>query len=201
MKYPKVAIAVSCCFLLNVCLEVEDSSNDELVDTLQAQNEILIAQQVTNTVAINGLVINAKDGQAINNASITVKRGAVIVAENISVTNASFELDGLSPDSDLEIIVSSADDQFMQRVFYVNTGSSTSGEAFKDMGEFQVSEALNLETSALKSADNMPFDTLEFEASLVSGSGSTSHGYKHLSTFTKYQGSIPSLFPVTFRLL
>jgi hypothetical protein len=42
----------------------------------------------------------------------------------------------LSPDSDLEIIVSSADDQFMQRVFYVNTGSSTSGEAFKDMGEF-----------------------------------------------------------------
>jgi hypothetical protein len=107
----------------------------------------------------------------------------------------------LSPDSDLEIIVSSVDDQFMQRVFYVNTGSSTFGEAFKDMGEFQVSEALHLEISALKSADNMPLDTLEFEASSVLGSGSTALGYKHLSTLTKYQGSIPSLFLVTFELL
>jgi hypothetical protein len=46
---------------------------------LQAQNEILIAQQVTNTVAINGLVINAKDGQAINFAFITVKRGQLLL--------------------------------------------------------------------------------------------------------------------------
>ncbi len=198
MKYPKVAIAVLCCFLLNACLEVEDSSNHELFNTLQAQNEILTAQQVTNTVAINGLVINAEDGQAISNASITVKRGSVIVAENISVTNGSFELDGLSPDSDLEIIVSSADDQFMQRVFYVNTGSSTPGEAFKDMGEFQVSEALHLELSALKSAANMPLDTLEFEASSVSGSGSTALGYKHLSTFDEASGVFTIIIPRYF---
>ena len=70
-------ISASLC-LLTACFEVEDDSNSDVVEALQAQNEILsgttypINETTTATVALTGIIVNALDGKEVSTANVTI---------------------------------------------------------------------------------------------------------------------------------
>jgi len=130
---------------LTACIEVKDNNNnDEVVSALQAQNEILAAQneaqQAENSVTITGKVTNISTDSAAQGASVVIKVGndwseAVEVA-----VDGSFELTALPYNSDYTLVVKSTGDAFLNRTYYGTTRAGTSGVNFQDIGELLVSE-------------------------------------------------------------
>jgi hypothetical protein len=188
----RLSLVIASVFALNGCIEVEDDSNDELTAALLQQNQILAAQaeqvQQTNTVTVQGTIINAKDAAKVDNALVTVKTISTTFAQDIEVTDGIFTVNGLPANSALEIILSSPDNSFMTRVFYTNTGESTSGVAEKDFGKFHVSEGQEYNINVQDSLTNMPIAGLTFISNTNSGSGSTEDDFKHVSIFDETSG-------------
>lgn len=199
MHPTKLSLVAASIFALNGCIEVDDNSNNELTAAVQQQNQILTDQlnqsQQTNTVTMVGLVVDAFDGSTINDAQITVKTVTETVAENLTITDGSFNIEGLPANSTIEIVISSANDSFLTRAFYRNTGDATSGVAEKDFGEFEVSEGEEFSIIINDSLTNMPVTGLEFTASSVIGSGSNSEEFDHISTFDEVNGLYKIILP------
>ncbi len=191
-KPTKIAITIASIFTLSACIEVEDGSNNELTAALQQQNQILSEQlaqsQQTNTVTISGLVVDALDSSAVSDVTITVKTASGTIVENQSVEDGLFSVSGLPANSALEIVINSADDSFMTRAFYRNTGDSTSGVAEKDFGKFDISAGQEVSITVADSETNMPVSGLQFTANSNSGSGASEDSFKHVSAFDEVNG-------------
>lgn len=185
-------VLLSSLLVLNGCIEVDDDSNNELTAAVQQQNQILTEQleqsQSTNTVKVSGLVVDAFDNSPLANATITVSTLSEIYADQVVITDGIFSVAGLPANSDIQIVISSADDSFLTRAFYLNTGSSTSGEATKDYGTFAVSEATEVTISVSNSQTNMPVEDLEFIADSNYFDGVTAADFYHSSTFDGVNG-------------
>lgn len=144
------------------CIEVEDDSNAELTAAVQQQNQILSEQlqqqEVVYTVTMTGVVVDAFDSQPLSNANVTVRTPTEVIAENQSIESGQFAIEGLPANSSVEVIISSPDDSFLTRVFYLSTGDVTSGNAVKDFGTFSVSEGETYTIEVLESETNMPIE-------------------------------------------
>lgn len=194
MNYSKTAIVACTTLLLNGCIEVDDANNAEIVSALQNQNQTLAEQndilsaQQEPTVTFRGSIKNLRDNSVITSANITVKLGDNIVSTGEVTSAGSFQVSALPANSDVELIVTSDTNDFMQRVFYINTGASNSNQTSKDIGGLGVSEGIEVEVTVLNQEDGQPNDTLTFTASSVVGTGSTSDNYKYISIFDDVAG-------------
>lgn len=201
-KYTKITLALASVLTLSACFEVEDDSNDELTAALQQQNQILLDQlaqsRQTNTVTISGFIVSAFDDLPLSDASITVKTATGTIIENQAAVEGIFVLAGLPANSALEIVVSSADTDFMPRVFYRNTGDSTSGVAEKDFGIFEISRSQEIEITVADSETNAPVADLQFSANSNSGVGASENTFKHISTFDAVNGVYKITLPTDF---
>ena len=186
MKYPKVLLASLSLLILNGCLKVEDNNNDnkDLVNAINAQTEVIKDQDESeNTVSFQGLVINAIDNSPATSALITVNLASKTLVDGMVATDGKFEVPNLPANSDIEVIVSSSDNKFLRRAFFLNTGTSSSSNTVKDFGMFTVSEPQEVQITVLNNEDNSPVSTLEFVAFSHSGNSSSQLKYKHASVY------------------
>ncbi|WP_440874066.1 hypothetical protein [Thalassotalea sp. PLHSN55] len=184
MTYKKVLLGAFSLAMLGGCLEVEDN-NDQQIDIVIPENK----------VSIQGLVVDAYDYQAISSAQISILSGSTTYADKVSAANGEFLVADLPADSDIEVIISSDNEEFMTRVFYLNTGNSTSGTAHNDLGKFMVSEPHQVQISILDSQDSSPIENLEFVSYSHSGNGSTIDNYRHTSTYDAVNASYTLVIP------
>tara|TARA_R110001599_G_scaffold313409_1_gene521221 strand:- start:801 stop:2789 length:1989 start_codon:yes stop_codon:yes gene_type:complete len=192
LKYSKIALAVSATVLLNGCLEVEDNNNAEVVNALQQQNEILTEQDQKKSVTVRGLVVNLVDNEPVSSAKVTVKTGTEVIAEGSVGADGKFNISDLPSNSDIDIIVTSDNDAFMPRAFFINTEYSEGSNNQQDAGILGVSEAVDVAITVLNGADNTPITGLVFKADSsspsYSGLSSSTFEYLHLSSFDEVNG-------------
>ena len=181
MKYLKLGSTLLSVVFLNGCLEVENDNAE-------------------STVSIKGVVVDALDFDPIDNALITVKVGSNELISNFEVTDGDFELTGLPQSSDIEIVISSPDNQFLSRTFFAETfWGSTQGVS--DFGNFAVSEAVDVEISVIDNGTNNAFSALKFTAyshstsNLYSNTNSSAYKYQHVSTFDEASGTYTITLP------
>ena len=130
---------------LTACMEVKDNNNnDEVVSALQAQNDILTAQneaqQAEDSVTITGKVTNLSTDSAAQDASVVIKVGNDWSEPAEVATDGSFELTTLPYNSDYTLVVQSKDDTFLNRTYYGTTRAGTTGINYQDIGGLYVSE-------------------------------------------------------------
>jgi hypothetical protein len=203
-KPTQLALLVLSVLALNACIEVDDDSNDQVVVALQEQNQILSEQltesQRDNTVTFSGVVVDTLTGEAISNTQITAKTASGTVLDGQMTQAGQFSIPGLPANSSVEIFVASGDDSYLGRVFYRNTGDSTSGVAEKDLGTLELSRSQDVNITVSDSLTNMPVEGLQFIANSNSGSGASENDFRHLSTFDPATGSYQITLPVDFNL-
>ena len=199
MKYSKIFIVTTSLLLLNGCLEVDDKTdNSDVVAALNAQTEAIAQQQQETSqasVTFRGVVVDALDSTPVSSALVTVNVGSETVADGLVVTDGEFEVTELPPNSDIEVIISSENDQFLSRAFFRNTGESSSGAAVNDFGYFPVSQPQEVKISVLKRDDNSSVANLEFKASSHDGTSSSSYKYVHTSTYDAVNGEYSITIP------
>ncbi|WP_289028275.1 hypothetical protein [uncultured Paraglaciecola sp.] len=193
MKYLTPPLVISSILFLAACSD--DADNSALVAALEEQNQILSEQEEQiNTVAIRGRVVDQYDDLPPDSAVVTVKVGEQTLTET-TANEGFFEVTDLPVNSDIEIIISSDSEEFMTRVFYYNTGESTSGEAQKDFGNFAVSESTEVTLTVLDNETDEAITGLIFSAGTAYGEGSTSYQYIQYSSYDEvnqyYTISIP----------
>jgi len=172
LKYIKLVTSLLAVVLLNGCFEVEDNSSDVKA----------LLEQAENSVSIKGVVVDALDSKPIGNALITVKVGSTDVIANFEVTDGDFELTGLPRSSDIDIIISSPDNKFLSRTFFKQTAQG-SKDSIEDLGNFAVSEPVDVEISVIDNETGSALSTLEFIAYSHSGTNSSAYKYQHVSSF------------------
>jgi hypothetical protein len=186
-------ISASLC-LLTACFEVEDDSNSEVVEALQAQNEILsgttypINESTTATVALTGIIVNALDGKEVSKASVTIIAADEIIQDSLVFTGGEFKIENLPSNSDIEIVIESTNDEFLSRVFFMNTGNSDAINTSKDFGTFEVSIASTVKVSVINQTTGLPLSALEFIGYSHYGNSSRANKYKHTSTYDEVNG-------------
>jgi len=198
LKYSKTLITGCSLLLLNGCLDVEDNNNNaDVVQALNAQTAAIESQQENeNKVTFQALVIDALDFNPVSSALVTVKVGSETIVDGLVATDGKFEVSKVPANSDIEVIVSSPDDVFVQRAFFMNTGASGTGVAVKDFGALEVSEPQEVQISVLNNADNSPIDSLEFTAFSHVGSATSSIlDYVHTSTYDEVNGVYTIVIP------
>jgi len=172
LKYLNLATSLLAVVLLNGCFEVEDNSADVKA----------LLEQAENSVSIKGVIVDALDLKPIGNALITVKVGSTDVIANFEVTDGDFELTGLPRSSDIDIIISSPDNKFLSRTFFTQTAFG-SKDSIEDVGNFAVSEPIDVEISVIDNETGSALSTLEFIAYSHSGTNSSAYKYQHVSSF------------------
>lgn len=157
-KHSTIALAISSCFFMSGCLEVEDNSNDELVAAIENQNNNTsgISQTATLTGSIKHLLTN----DTINNAQISIKIGNTW-SDPTEATNGFFELADLPTGADFTLLVSSTDNTFQERAFYGNTSYG-----IRQLGALSVSNSEIIEFEVLQNGTNEPVAGLEFNYSI-----------------------------------
>jgi len=188
LKYSKLFIATTSLLLLNGCLDDNNDSKD-VAQAINAQTAVISAQQTSEaSVTFHGVVVDSFDGQPVTSALITVYLGTETVVEGLVATNGAFEVAKLPANSDINVIISSDNEQFLPRAFFVNTGASTANVAIKDFGTFAVSEPHDVQITVLNSEDNSSVENLEFSAYSHVGDSSSSLKYKHISSYDSVNG-------------
>ena len=186
-------ISASLC-LLTACFEVEDDSNSDVVEALQAQNEILsgttypINETTTATVALTGIIVNALDGKEVSTANVTIIAADEVIQDSLVFTGGEFKIENLPSNSDIEIVIESTNDEFLSRVFFINTGNSDAVNTSNDFGTFEVSIANTVQVSVINQTTGLPLSTLEFIGYSHYGNSSRANGYKHTSTYDEVNG-------------
>jgi hypothetical protein len=173
-------------------LEVENDSNDGVVQALEAQNQILSennkSTDQTLSVTLTGIILNAFDKTEIPSANITVMAADVVIHENLAFTGGEFKLENLPARADIELIISSNDDSFLPRTFFMNTGYAYAANTPSDFGEFLVSEGRDVQVSVMNKTTGLPLSALEFIAYSHSGNSSRANKYKHTSVYDEVNG-------------
>ncbi|MBA6329439.1 hypothetical protein H4J46_16045 [Colwellia sp. MB02u-6] len=195
MKYSKLFIATASLLFLNGCLDYNDDSKD-VVQAINAQTAVISEQQTSEaSVTFHGVVVDSFDDQPVISALITVYLGTETVVDGLIAINGVFEIATLPANSDIEVIISSNNEQFSRRAFFLNTGASTANVAIKDFGTFAVSEPQEVQISVLNSVDNSSVENLEFSAYSHVGSSSSTLKYKHTSTYDAVNGQYNITLP------
>jgi hypothetical protein len=187
-------ISASLC-LLSACFEVKDDSNADVAAAIQAQNEILSETNTPNTssdvkptVALMGIIVDASDNQEVSAANITVIAADVIIQDSLAFESGEFKIENLPSSSDITLIISSSDNSFLARTFFINTGYSNTENTANDYGTFKVSEAIDVQVTVINKTTGLPFSELEFMAYSHFGTSSRVNQYKHTSTYDEVNG-------------
>jgi hypothetical protein len=192
LKYVNLVLITTSLCLLTACLEVEDDSNSDVAQAIQAQNEILSGTNPTtaenSTVALTGLIVNAVDNTEVSAANITVIAADVVIQENLVFTGGEFKIENLPSSSDITLIISSSDNRFLSRTFFMNTGYSNSVNTPNDYGTLIVSEATDVQVTVMNNTTGLPLPTLVFIAYSHSGNSSRANKYKHVSVYDAVNG-------------
>ena len=161
----KILFPLLAAFTLSACIEIDDSSNDELVSTLEQQNQILQQQLDNQTASINiiGEVYNTSSDNIETSYEIKVTVGGT-TREPQLFTASTFEISDLPPNSDYSFVVSSTNDNFMEHVVYAVTPSATSTVS-RSIGQISVAPAKTYSFSVKNSFDNSEVANLRFKAS------------------------------------
>jgi hypothetical protein len=207
LKYVNLVLITTSLCLLTACIEVEDDSNSDVAQAIQAQNEILSGTNPTtsenSTVALTGLIVNAVDNTEVSAANITVIAADVVIQENLVFTGGEFKIENLPSSSDITLIISSSDNRFLSRTFFINTGDSNGVNTPKDYGTLTVSEATDVQVTVMNNTTGLPLPTLEFIAYSHSGSSSRANKYKHVSVYDAVNGvyniTLPKFINTTIR--
>jgi hypothetical protein len=207
LKYVNLVLITTSLCLLTACIEVEDDSNSDVAQAIQAQNEILSGTNPTtsenSTVALTGLIVNAVDNTEVSAANITVIAADVVIQENLVFTGGEFKIENLPSSSDITLIISSSDNRFLSRTFFINTGDSNGVNTPKDYGTLTVSEATDVQVTVMNNTTGLPLPTLEFIAYSHSGTSSRANKYKHVSVYDAVNGvyniTLPKFINTTIR--
>jgi hypothetical protein len=187
-------ISASMC-LLTACFEVKDDSNADVAAAIQAQNEILsetntpyTPSDVNPSVALTGLIVNAFNGKEVSTANITVISADVVIHDSLVFESGEFKIEDLPSSSAITLIISSSDNSFLSRTFFVHTGYSNAANTANDLGMFEVSESVNVQVTVINKTTNLPFSALEFSAYSHKGISSRAVKYKHTSIYDEVNG-------------
>jgi hypothetical protein len=199
-------ISASLC-LLSACLEVKDDSNSDVAQAIEAQNEILSAANNSSdeksTVALTGIIVNAFDNKEVSAANITVIAADVIIQDSLAFTSGEFKIENLPASSDITLIISSNDNSFLSRTFFINTGYSNAANTTNDHGTFAVSKAIDVQVSVINKTTGLPFSALEFIAYSHYGNSSRANKYKHVSAYDAVNGvyniTLPKFINISVR--
>lgn len=180
--------------LLTACFEVEDNSSSDVAAAIQAQNEILSGttyptnETLTSTVALTGIIVNALDGKEVSKANVTIIAADEIIQDSLVFTGGEFKIENLPSNSDIEVVIESTNEEFLSRVFFINTGNSDAINTSNDFGTFEVSIANTMQVSVINKTTGLPLSALEFIAYSHAGSSSRASKYKHTSTYDEVNG-------------
>jgi len=196
---------------LTGCIEVDDDSNDGVVDALNQQNSVLteqnnlLSEQLENSqvsVTITGAVMDVDSELPISSANVTVYQGENAIAQGATNENGVFSIESLPASTDVTVVVSSTDDTYIDRAFFMSTIPVSTGEGYDDIGTLMVSKPVDIAFSVVDSQSGDAVTGLEFRGFSYSGTaGSTSNNYAHLSTFNEetqqYEVTLPKDLRVT----
>ncbi|MEH6393504.1 hypothetical protein [Pseudoalteromonas sp.] len=157
-KHSTIALAISSCFLVSGCLEVENNSNDDLVAAIENQNNN--TAEAMQTATLTGSIKHLLTNDTVENAQISIKIGNTW-SEITDTTNGLFELLDLPAAADFTLLVSSADNSFQERAFYGNTSYG-----IRQLGALLVADSELIEFEVLQSGTNEPVPGLEFNYSI-----------------------------------
>ena len=195
LKYTKFFIICASLLLLNGCLDDDDDSQS-VAEAINAQTAVISEQEKNEaSVTFSGVVVDVFDGEAVTSAFITVNLGSESIVKGLTATNGEFEIPSLPANSDIEVIISSDNEQFLTRAFFLNTGDSSANIAIKDFGTFAVSEPKVVQVTVLNSDDNTSIDNLVFNAYSHVGSSSSELKFKHTSTYDAVIGQYSITVP------
>ena len=207
-----IAIAMITVIALTGCIEVDDDSNNELVETLNQQNQILedqndlLNQQSENeqeafSVTFAGVISDVISDARISGAQISVLRGNEVITELVSDVTGMFEVADLPPSTDITLVVRAADDTFVQRAFYFTTPPAAGSNVYRDIGRLLVSEPVILSVSVSNEQTGEAITGLEFIGLSHSGAlGSTAFEYAHRSTFNDVTNQYEIVLPKDLRV-
>lgn len=198
---------------LTGCIEVDDDSNDGVVDALNQQNAVLeeqnnlLAEQLENNetaVTLSGLVVSADSEMPVDNLLLTVYKGASILVENLEAEEGRFEIENLPASSDLTIVASTSDDSYVSRAFFITTRSVNSGEAFDDIGTLKISKPVNVRFSITNvdtglNVAGLSFTGFSYLGNATSNVGEFAHQSTYLTETEEYEITLPRDFNVTLQ--
>jgi hypothetical protein len=182
---------------LSGCLEVDDKSDSKVVDSLEQQNQLLEqqlkqaqqqAEQQKVSVTLGGVITNLSTGNKVSNTTVTVKVGAStpVVA---TVTDGSFQVTQLPANSDYELVIHSAANEFMDRTYFGRTrATSAAGALYQDLGKLEVAAATEYSFAVFDTKTGEPIDTLIFWANSNSGEGATEESFWHRASYDASTG-------------
>ncbi|WP_394221121.1 hypothetical protein [Alteromonas gracilis] len=198
---------------LTGCIEVDDDSNDGVVDALNQQNSVLteqnnlLAEQLENSqtsVTLSGLVVGVDNEAPVDNVLVTVYQGESVLAENVEADNGQFTIEGLPSSSDLTVVASTSDDSYMSRAYFITTAPVSTGEGFDDIGTFMLSEPVNVTFSVMDESTGEAISGLSFTGFSYSGVATSNvFDFAHSTTFNEetqqYDITLPKDLAVTLR--
>ena len=198
---------------LTGCIEVDDDSNDGVVEALNQQNSVLTEQNNLLTeqlessqtsVTITGAVVDVDSQSPIASAGVTVYQGESVLAEGTTNENGVFSIDELPASADVTVVVSAADDSYIERAFFMSTMPVSAGEGFDDIGMLSVSKPVDIAFSVTDAQSGDAVTGLEFRGFSYSGTaGSTVNNFAHETSFNEetqqYEITLPKDLNVTLR--
>lgn len=196
---------------LTGCIEVDDDSNDGVVDALNQQNAVLseqndlLTEQLENaetSVTITGLVEDVESGLPVSSANIDIYQGETVIAESVSAQNGAFTVESLPASSDLTVVVSSSDESYLERAFFISTLPVITGEGFDDVGKLLISKPVDIAFSVIDSTTNEVVTGLSFRGYSYSGNAtSIVNNFVHSSLFNEetqqYEVTLPKDLSLT----
>ena len=181
---------------ITACLEVEED-NSEVVQAINAQTEALENQNTniqSNAVTLYTTVLKANSLEAVESVEARLKVGP-IWQDSIVFDGADVTLEGVPPDSDFELVISSPDNSFMSRTFYGRTRSASGEQVFQALGNIEVYQPSTVQFKVVDSEESS-IEGLVFKAYSHLGSGMTEEFYAHTSNYNgeteTYSLTLPS---------
>jgi len=175
---------------LTGCFEIEED-NAELVAEMKEQNRLLAEQQPatdeTATIMLYGTVVDSASSDSVDGVTVQIKVGPNW-QEPISFEGGSFELAGLEPSSDYELMIKSPSGAFLDRVVIGSTREAGATEAYQNLGVIAVAPGVVQVIAAMDSETHEPVQGLEFKAYSHVGGGSEAEFYAHRSEFDSETG-------------
>ncbi|MDC8829967.1 hypothetical protein [Alteromonas gilva] len=198
---------------LTGCLEVEDDTNQELVESLREQNEILqdqndlLAQQDQFTVSFSAVIKDTYQDTRVTSSDMRVQvlQGDTVLVDGIEATNGKVTIEDLPPSSDLTLLVTFSDGSYSDRAFFMTTPGAPENDVYVDLGVLEVSVPVEISFSIIDRDTGMPVTGLEFSGDSYLGVAqySTADSYAHTSTFDEetglYSVTLPKDFAVNLR--
>jgi len=192
--YTRIIISAVLIFSLCACLEVENDDGD-VAAAIERQNELIEEQNnaIAGSVTLFGSV-NILNSDTIPDARVRVKVGLEWLP-TVATVDGDFEIAGVPPSSDYELLVESSSSDFVQRVKFGVARNTNAALAYQDVGVIDVSRAITRSFSILDTATNLPVEGLVFKGFSHLSNGSGADDYAHISSFNDASGTYDIVLP------